>query len=176
MSGDGGVEMPRWFQQSPQDRALKGRKPRLKNVVAAFAAAPLGGASVVAAIALMLAAFLGGPGDIAVNAAVALFILTSILGYVVAGVLGIPGYLLFRRLGWIRRAHWVLLCAVLGSAAGAVWPVVALLSRINGVDPVASIGGFAVAGLLVGTVSGFVFAWIIKVEAPGADEIAATFD
>ena len=170
-----GVEIRRQFQQAPRGTALKRRRPRLKNVVAAFAAAPLGGAGAIAAFTF-LAVLLGGPADLAVGAAVGLFILTLILGYVVAVVLGIPGYLLFRRLGWISRAHWILLCAVLGSAAGAAWPVAVLLSRANTVDPLTSIGGLAVAGLLVGTVSGFVFAWVIKIEAPPADEIAATFD
>ena len=168
--------MLRQLRQSAWDQALKGRKPRLKNVVAAFAAAPLGGAGVTAAIGWILGAFMYGPNVAATEGAIPLFILFSILGYAVAIVLGIPSYLLFRRLGWIRRAHWVLLCAVLGGAAGAVWPVMALLGRLEVGDPLASIGGFAVAGVLVGTVSGFVFAWVIKIEGPRADEIAATFD
>jgi hypothetical protein len=151
----------------------------LRNVVAAFAAAPLGGAGVTAAIGWLVGLFsLGLNAALAAEAAAPLFIVFSILGYVVAIVLGIPGYLLFRRMAWIRRAHWVLLCAVLGAAAGSIWPVVALVTRID-IDisyPLAAIGGFAVAGALVGTVSGFVFAWVIKIEAPRADEIAATFD
>jgi hypothetical protein len=155
---------------------LQGRRPRLKNVVAAFAAAPLGGAGAMAAIGWLVSAFSYGPNAVATEAAVLLFIFFSILGYAVALVLGIPGYLLFRRMAWVRRAHWVLLCAILGAAAGSIWPVVALLARIAVGNPAASIGGFTVAGALVGTVSGFVFAWVIKIEAPRADEIAATFD
>jgi hypothetical protein len=153
---------------------LKRRRPRLKNVVAAFVAAPLGGAGAVAVVAL-LAMLLNAPADVAGAAAVGMFVLTLILGYVVAAVLGIPGYLLFRRFGWVRRAHWILLCAVLGSVAGAAWPLAAMLSGANAV-PLTSIGGLALIGLLVGTASGFVFAKVIKIEAPRADEIAATFD
>ncbi len=148
----------------------------MRNVVAAFAAAPLGGAGVTAAIGWLIGLFSFGPNAAAAEAAALLFIFFSVLGYAVAIILGIPGYLLFRRMAWIRRAHWVLLCANLGALAGSIWPVVALLARIDVVNPAASIGGFAFAGALVGTVSGFVFAWIIKIEPPRADEIAATFD
>jgi len=154
------------------------RRPRLRNVVAAFAAAPLGGAGVTAAIGWLVGLFSFGLNAAAAEAAAPLFIVLSILGYAVAIILGIPGYLLFRRMAWVRRAHWVLLCAVLGAAAGSIWPVAALLTRID-IDisyPVAAIGGFAIAGALVGTVSGLVFAWIIRIDAPKADEIAATFD
>ena len=148
----------------------------MRNVVAAFAAAPLGGAGATAAIGWLVGLFSFGLNAVAAEAAALLFIVFSILGYAVAIVLGIPGYLLFRRMAWVRRAHWVLLCAILGAAAGSIWPVVALLTRIDVGDPTASIGGFAIAGALVGTVSGFVFAWIIRIEPPRAEEIAATFD
>src|SRR5262249_32441731 len=86
-------------------RALQGRKPRLRNVVAAFAVAPLGGGALVAPIALIGALF----GQVTAKEVFMLPILFSILGYVAAVVFGIPGYLIFRRLGWINRAHWVLL-------------------------------------------------------------------
>ncbi|HZF34686.1 MAG TPA: hypothetical protein VE914_12875 [Candidatus Angelobacter sp.] len=155
---------------------MQGSRPRLTNVVAAFATAPLGGAGLVATIAFVAALSLGAPADGVINGVFTSFILIAILGYVAALVLGLPGYLVLRHRGWIRGAHWVLLCAGVGSAAGAVWPAVALLSRFQIGDPVASIGGFAAAGALVGAVSGFVFAKVIRIDAPRADEIAATFD
>jgi len=162
------------FGPSPRNKTLKRRRPRLKNVVAAFAAAPLGGAGAVSVVTL-LAMVLSAPPAVAGGAAVGMFVLTLVLGYAVAAILGIPGYLLFRRLGWIRSAHWILLCAVLGSVTAAAWPLAAVLIGGNAV-PLTSIGGLALIGLLVGTASGFVFAKIIKIESPRTDEIAATFD
>jgi hypothetical protein len=160
--------------------AVRRNRLRLKKVVAAFAVAPLGGAGAVAAIGWFIGMFSLGlsadVGAVVAETAFVLFVIFSILGYAVAIILGIPGYLIFRRMAWVRRAHWVLLCAILGAIAGSIWPVVALLAQLGINNPTTSIGGMTVAGALVGTVSGLVFAWIIKVEAPRADEIAATFD
>ncbi len=111
-----------------------------------------------------------------------LFLLIAIHGYAVALVLGIPSYLLFCRLGWIRRAHWVLLCAALGSVAGAAWPALIMMGEFGSDSGTAAtaISAFAGAGLLagalVGAVSGLVFSLVIKIEPPRIDEIASTFD
>src|SRR5262249_24089570 len=161
-SGDGGLVNG--------SRALHDRKPR--NVAAAFAVAPLGGGALVAPIALVGALF----GQVTPEEVFILPILFSIHGYIAAVVFGIPSYLVFRRLGWIKRIHWVLLCAGIGGINGAVWPVVALLIQLETDYPVATIGGFTVAGVLVGIVSGLVFAKVIKTEGPRADEIATPFD
>jgi hypothetical protein len=146
----------------------------MRRVVAAFLAAPLGGAGAVAVVAFVLATA-SGSFDIAPFIATELFALASILGYAVAVVLGIPGYLLFRRFGWIRRAHWVVLCASLGAIAGGIWPLVALMFGYPD-NPFTLIGVFVVPGSLLGAISGLVFAWIIKIELPRAEDIAETFD
>lgn len=150
-------------------------RPRLHRVVAAFAVAPLGGASFVAAVMLALALYLGRdavPGQVVGLS----FIVTAGVGYAVAVVLGIPGFLLFRRLRWIRGSHWVLLCATVGTAAGAALPVGGALFG-NGREIIwAALGAMAAAGTLVGAASGLLFARTIRTAPPAAGEIAATFD
>ena len=149
-------------------------RPQLKRVVAAFVAAPLGGAAAIAVIAFSLVA-IGGSPEMAPFVAGQLFALAAIIGYAVALILGIPGFLLLRRFGWVRRAHWVLLCASLGAVAGGIWPVFALIAGYPG-SPLGLIGVFILPGMLLGVASGLVFAWVIKVEPPRTQDIAATFD
>jgi hypothetical protein len=150
---------------------------RMKRVVAAFAAAPLGAAAAVAAIAFV--ATLEAPLDVAATIAATAFAFTAIIGYAVAVVLGIPGYLFFRHLGWVRRAHWILLCAGLGGFAGAIWPLLEFTGGQGIGSPTlygAIVGGFILTGALLGAVSGLVFSLVIKLQPPRPDEIAATFD
>jgi hypothetical protein len=147
----------------------------MKRVVAAFLAAPLGAAALVALITLVLTSLDGFYAE-AVGFAGSFFALAAILGYGVAVVLGIPGYLIFRRFGWIRRAHWFLLCAALGGVAGAAWPLGAVLAGIAPDNPLPLIGGFVGAGLLLGAAAGLVFAFIIRIAPPRPEDIAATFD
>jgi hypothetical protein len=149
----------------------------MKRVVAAFAAAPLGGAGAAAAITLVLT--LDATLDVAAAIAATAFAFTAIIGYAVAVLLRIPGYLFFRRLGWVRRAHWILLCAGLGGIAGAIWPLLEFASGQGIGSPTlygAIVGGFILAGALLGAVSGLVFSLVIKFDPPKPDEIAATFD
>lgn len=143
----------------------------------AFIAAPLGSAAAVAIT--FIATTLGESSELAATIAALAFALTAITGYAVAVVLGIPGCWLFRRLGWVRRAHWILLCTGLGGIGGAVWPLLALA----GGQPVESlalygavVGGFMLTGALLGAISGLVFSLVIKLDPPTPDEIAATFD
>jgi hypothetical protein len=152
-------------------------RPRLRRVVLAFLAAPLGSAAVLAVT--VIATTLGESLEVSATITALAFGFTAIFGYAVAVVLGIPGYLLFRRRGWVRRAHWILLCAGLGGVAGAIWP----LLRLAGGEPVESlalytaiVGGFVLAGALLGAVSGLVFSLVIKLAPPKPEEIAATFD
>jgi hypothetical protein len=152
-------------------------RPRLRRVVLAFLAAPLGSAAVVAIITFV--AILGDSRVAATTIAAYAFALTAIFGYAVAVVLGIPGYLFLRRRGWVRRAHWILLCAVLGGIAGGVEPLLGLA----GSRPVESfalytavVGGFILTGALLGAVAGLVFSLVIKRDPPTPEEVAATFD
>jgi hypothetical protein len=142
-------------------------------MVAAFAAAPLAGAGAVAAETFVSLAILDGSLDFAPRLAVKTLFFESIRAYSVAVILGVPGYLLFRRLGWIRRAHWVLLWAVLGIIGRGTWTLLGfgfsdLLFML--------MPTFTLSSLLFGVTAGLVFAFMIKAGSRRADEIAATFD
>ena len=93
-----------------------------------------------------------------------LFVLTSIVGYAVGIVAGIPGYLLFCRLGWVSRVHWIALGAALGAVAGAIWPLRVLLLNPDVTYGTAAVAALAIAGLLWGAAWGLAFAWVIKVQ------------
>jgi hypothetical protein len=153
---------------------LKKGKARPKNVLAAFAVAPLGGAALVAAITLIFGVFSGYWDNAGGAVAAMLFVLASIMGYAVEIIAGIPGYLLFRHLAWVRRVHWITLGAVLGAASAAIWPLRVLLLNPDVDYGIAAVATLAFAGLLWGAASGLAFAWIIKVEPQRADEIAST--
>jgi len=146
----------------------------MQNVVAAFAVAPLGGALLVAGVALLIALAVGPSAMSSVIGTA--FALTAGMGYVAAVVLGIPGFLLFRSLRWIGRSHWVLLCAAIGAVTGAAMPAAATLVGDQGQRLWAAIGVFLVIGAVVGAASGLLFARMIKIKPPAPDEIAATFD
>ena len=150
-------------------------RPRLKNAVAAFAVAPLAGAVLVAGLAFLFAV-ISGAGSLLGSLVGMSFIVTAGVGYGAAIVLGIPGFFVLRRFGWVRRAHWVLLCAAIGSGTGTIGPVLEWLvtGRFDDLWPL--LGGFAVAGALIGAASGLLFARIISIEPPGVDQVAATFD
>jgi hypothetical protein len=152
-------------------------RPRLQRVVLAFIAAPVGSAAVVAVV--FVATGLGESLELAATIAAFGFALTAIIGYAVAVILGIPGYLFLRHRGWVRRAHWVLLCTALGGVGGAIWPAMGLVTA----PPFGSlslytavVGGFVFTGALLGAVAGLVFSLVIKQDPPRPDEIAATFD
>lgn len=147
----------------------------MQNVLAAFAVAPLGGAMFAAVVVFSVGAYLGA-GVLSGEIVASSFLVTAVVGYVAAVVLGIPGFLLFRRFRWIRASHWVLLCALIGALTGAVVPVAAALIAGATDDLWATLGGMLLAGSLVGAASGLPFARILKVAPPPADEIAATFD
>jgi hypothetical protein len=152
-------------------------RPRLRRVVLAFIAAPLGSAAAVGIVTILTG--LGESLQLMAQIAVAGFTLTAIVGYAVAIILGIPGYLFLRHRGWVRRAHWVLLCTALGGVGGAIWPLLAFIG-----DPffiavplyTAIVGGFVLTGAVLGAVAGLVFSLVIKLDPPTADEVAATFD
>jgi hypothetical protein len=142
------------------------KEARLKNVLAGFAIAPLGGAGVVAAATLVFGILLTDWGNAAGGVAAMVFVLTSILGYAVGIVAGIPGYLLFCHLGWICRVHWIALGAGLGAVGAAIWPLWILILNPDVTHGTAALACLAIGGLLWGAVSGLAFAWVIKIEPP----------
>ncbi|HUL10428.1 MAG TPA: hypothetical protein VLV76_29135 [Candidatus Acidoferrum sp.] len=146
----------------------------MENVVAAFAVAPLAGALLVAGVGFLMALAVG-PSALTGVVGTA-FALTAGIGYVAAVLLGIPGFLLFRRLRWVGSAHWVLLCASVGAVTGAVMPAAVTLAGDRGGRLWAAVGVFLVIGAVVGAASGLLFARTIKIKPPASDEIAATFD
>jgi hypothetical protein len=147
----------------------------MQNVFAAFAVAPLGGALLVAVVGFLFALVVGS-GDITGNVVGLAFIATALVGYAAAVVLGIPGFFLFRRLRWVRGAHWVVLCAVVGTVTGAIVPVVAMKTGGMAEEFWGALGVFLAAGAVIGAASGLLFARTIAIGPPRTDEIAATFD
>jgi hypothetical protein len=160
-------------------------------VVTAFAVSPLGGAAVLTVIAFALGetqTSIGGtPVATAVRAyayvkiAFVFFVMNSIVWYLVSIIFGVPGYLLLRSRGWVRGGHRVLLFAVIGSVAAVVFlfPLWILGGTVDVHSPIAVIRtfvGLTIVGLLAGTATGLIFAWITKVEAPSVDEVASTFE
>src|SRR5262245_52461002 len=117
----------------------------------------------------MFGVFVGGWGSAGGGVAVMLFVLVSLVGYVLEIIGGIPGYILFRHLGWIRRAHWIALGAVLGAIAAAIWPIRVLLLNPNVNYGIEAVGVLAAAGLAWGAAAGIGFAWVIKIEPSRAD-------
>jgi len=146
----------------------------MENIVAAFAVAPLAGALLVAGAGFLMALAVGPSAMTGVVGTA--FALTAGIGYVAAVLLGIPGFLLFRHLRWVGRAHWVLLCAAVGAVTGAVTPVAVTLVGGDGERFWVTTGVFLVVGAVVGAASGLLFARTIKIKPPAPDEIAATFD
>jgi hypothetical protein len=148
----------------------------LTRVVPAFAAAPPGGAILPFLAMLTLDIIGGGPSPHAVAYAGAVALVFAGFGYAAAIVLGIPGFLLFRRLGWVGRAQWIVLCAGVGSVAGALASAALFAGEMLPGDILSTIGVFAVAGLFVGAASGLAFSLVIRFEPPDAKRIAAAFD
>jgi hypothetical protein len=116
----------------------------------------------MAAVTFVFGVFLAGWGKAAGGVAAMVFILASIVGYAVEIVAGVPAYLLFRRLGWVSRVHWIGLGAALGIGVASIWPLRILLLNPDVAYGTAAVGGFSVAGLLWGTASGLAFAWMIN--------------
>jgi hypothetical protein len=173
--------------KASRNRALKRITPKRKRVIAAFAAAPLGGAAVLTVIALAIGEWSGpsatGWLSIYVFAKIALvfFLLASILWYLVSIIFGILGYLLFRSRDWMHGRHWVLLFAIIGFVTGAailfpLWISGPTVDANSSIAIIRTFVGCILAALVAGTATGLLFAWITKVEAPSADEVASTFE
>ena len=76
-------------------------------------------------------------------------------------------------MGLLRRAHWALLFS---TTSGALSAFLAIIFDVPHVPKAEGIVGVAIVGLLAGALSGFVFAWIIRVRRSPTDDVAAIFD
>jgi hypothetical protein len=141
---------------------------RPKNVLVAVAVAPLSGALAVAAIALVFGTLSARWGEAAIGGAAIVFVSTSILGYAIEILAGVPCYFLLRRLGWITRKHWIALGAILGTTVAAIWPSYVLSLNRDVAYGIAAVALFSTVGLVWGTAAGAAFAWIIKVDSRGS--------
>jgi len=147
------------------------------RVVIAFAAGPAVASVAVAVLFLVLGLLLDAHREALAILVGGLFGGMLVLGYVVAIILGIPSYLLFRRWGWIGRRHWFLLGAALGALSGALFMIVGLANP-NGAESQARnvISAGVVVALVSAGATGAMFAWLIRSRGSNLDEVAATFD
>jgi hypothetical protein len=126
-----------------------------------------------------LGEFLGGFHNgfgVGANAAI-MFVVSLLAAYSAAAVVGVPGYLLFRRVGWVRRLHWFLLGTVIGLAAiGLIITIGLLASRLPRDQWGYAIVGTVLFGAPPALVMGGVFTWLMRRAGPDIDKIAATFD
>lgn len=147
------------------------------RVVIAFAAGPAVASAMVAMFFLVLALLLDAHRDALAFLVMGLFGGMLVLGYVVAIILGIPSYLLFRRWGWVGRRHWFLLGAVIGALSGALFMIVGLVNPNSAESQARNV---ILAGIVVALVSagatGAMFAWLIRSRGSNLEEVAATFD
>jgi hypothetical protein len=150
---------------------------RSRPVIIAFAVTPLAASTVLAAWVFALGLLFKEPQD-EMGALVAIFFAASLfLGYLATIVLGLPGYLLFRRIGWVARRHCFLLGAIVGFAEGALLLAVGILGNDDLLaNPVAAIGGFALLTAPLVSVMGVLFAWLIRRSGFDIAKIASTFD
>ncbi len=154
------------------------RRPRKsRRVMAAFLYGPLVAAGVLALLVGVLGILLArAAGDVG-KVVAATFVAASMFGYLAAGVLGVPGYWLFRRSGWIQRRHRLLLGGVVGGASGAFLSVAAVVFVMK--TKSSSIGMIIVGSLLTVVAAlcmGLVFRWLLPSGAREIEEIAARFD
>jgi len=152
---------------------------RSRPVIFAFAVSPLAASAALAAWVFTLGKFFGDPDDeFGVGATTAIISAASLFsGYLAAIVLGVPGNILFRRIGWIGRRHCFLLGTVIGCAAAALLLTMGVLAGdYAGSKLIYAIAGGAVVTVPPALVMGVVFTWLIRRAGPDIDKIAATFD
>ena len=139
----------------------------MENVFAAFAVAPLGGALLVAVVGFLFALVVGS-GDIDRQCRRVGIHRDRHRGLCGGRRPGHSRFFLFRRLRWIRGAHWVLL---------APWSAPSPAHRAGRGDEDGRHGGgilgpsrlFLAAGAVIGPASGFLFARTIAVSPPRPD-------
>src|SRR5262245_16372675 len=153
------------------------RRRKSSRVVIAFAAGPPAAAAVTTMLFLLLGLAFEDDGEVLPLILGALFVGLLVLGYFVSMILGIPGYLLFRRMGWLARRHCFLLGAAIGILCGACFALTGL-GRADGPDSQAwniILASVFIAIVLAG-VMGLVFALVIRPRRLNIDEVASTFD
>lgn len=153
------------------------RRRKSKRVVIAFATGPLAAAAATTMLFLLLGLVFEEDREVLALILGTLFVGLLILGYLLSFILGIPGYLLFRRMGWLARRHCFLLGAAIGILCGAC-------VALTGLGPAREPGSQArnimlAAGFIAivqAGVTGLVFALVIRPKRLNVDEVAATFD
>jgi hypothetical protein len=151
---------------------MKGLAIRVERALGAFAVAPIGSVAVMIAFVAFhrFSKGLSPPPP-------RMLLGIAIIFYPIPLILGIPGYFLLRRLGWIRRAHWILLFTATSCAVATVLPIVMPMLFSSRPDASSSmILGFGICGLLCGAVSGAIFAWVVRVQRPLKEAVATIFD
>jgi len=151
----------------------------LNPVIVAFAVSPLAASTVLAIWLFIFGKFFAPPAvGISLGAIIAIFFGVSLFsGYLAAIVLGVPGYFLLRRVGWVRRRWCFLLGIVMGGAAGTL-----LMTMVYGhsndaqARPMLFLLGAAILSGPPALAMGLVFMWLIRRAGPDIDKIAATFD
>jgi hypothetical protein len=148
-----------------------------RRAIVAFLAGPPIAAALVAATILPLAIFFGDPGDDLAAILGALCGAILILSYLASCLVGIPLYLLFRRLGWQRRRHSLLLGALIGLGSGTLVVLIGLLDPATmRSQKVEFFTGVVVITVLLAATLGLLFALIIRRRRLEIRDIAATFD
>jgi hypothetical protein len=151
---------------------------RSGSVRIAFAVGPPAASAVLAALMFALGLAFEERKD-EIGEIVAIIFATSLLfGYLATIVLGLPGYLFFRHLGWLARRHCFLLGAIVGLVDGALLVTIGILGGGEDVErdaAAAIIGGLLLTSPLILTM-GALFAWLIRRSASDIDTIASTFD
>jgi len=145
---------------------------RSRPLLFAFAISPLA-ASLVLALWFPIIAEIGDlTGGMGIGKITAIFFAMSLfLGYMAAGIIGVPGYFLLRRMGWVRRHSWFLLGVVMETAAGGL-----LVAVGYGYPSIYFVVGAVLLVAPPALTTGFVFMWLIRRAGPDVEKIAATFD
>jgi len=149
------------------------------GVIAAFAISPLAASAATSLCMFAVGHFVANPNDEYGPGAVAaiLFVISLLAGYLAAVVLGVPGYALFRRIGWVHRRHWFLLGTAIGCVSAALLVTAGYrYGHIAESNAVSAVAGMAVLTAPLPLVMGLVFTWQMGRAAPDIDRIAATFD
>jgi len=157
------------------DNKRRRRKP--SRVVIAFAAGPPAAAAATTILFLLLGLAFEDDGEVLALILGVLFVGLLVLGYLVSMIMGIPGYLLFRRRGWLARRHCFLLGAAIGILCGACFALTGL-GQAGGHDSQASniILASVFIAIVLAAVMGLVFALVIRPRRLNVDEVASTFD
>ena len=152
---------------------------RSRTVIIAFAVSPLAASGASAASVLAWDEFFGGfhsRFSVGANAAI-MFVVSLLATYLAVAVLGVPGYLLLRRVAWVRRWHWFLLGAVIGYAAIAQILAVGFIASSQAREQWAySATGGVIFGAPPALAMGLMLTWLIRRVGSDIDRIAATFD